>query len=95
MRVLVATSDPVLVSFVEALLREARIDYHVADANTSAVEGSIGIFPRRVLVAGDRFGEARALLVDAGLRGELPDMADGLGDAKGEAAGRRSGATRS
>ena len=95
MRVLVATSDPVLVSFVEALLREARIDYHVADANTSAVEGSIGIFPRRVLVAGDRFGEARALLIHAGLRSELADMAVGHGDAEDDRASRRPGATRS
>lgn len=69
---LLRTSDPVLVSFVESLLREARIDYHVADVNTSAVEASIAIFPRRILVAHDRMDEARALIVDAGLASELP-----------------------
>jgi len=70
---LLRTSDPVLVSFVEALLREQRIDYHVADSNTSAVEGSIAIFPRRILVAESEIEAARTLLADAGLASELPD----------------------
>jgi hypothetical protein len=73
MRELLRTSDPVLVSFVEALLREAGIAYHVADVNTSAIEGSIGIFPRRILVADDGARLAHALLIDAGLAGELSD----------------------
>lgn len=73
---LMRTSDPVLVSFVEALLREQRIDYHVADINTSVVEGSIGIFPRRILIATSDSEAARALLVDAGLEGELPGAKD-------------------
>jgi hypothetical protein len=78
MRELLRTSDPVLVSFVEALLREARIAYHVADVNASAVEGSIGIFPRRVLVAEESASQARALMVDAGLAGELPADTTGM-----------------
>ncbi len=65
------TNDPVLISFVEALLRDAVIPYHVADANTSAVEGSISIFPRRVLVLRDDVPEVRRLLSDAGLASEL------------------------
>lgn len=75
MRELLRTSDPVLVSYVEALLREAGIAYHVADVNTSAIEGSIGIFPRRVLVAEDAMDQARALMIDAGLAEELPRAA--------------------
>ena len=75
MRELLRTSDPVLVSFVEALLKDARIDYHVADLNTSAVEGSIAIFPRRMLVTESQEGEARSLLADAGLGGELTQAA--------------------
>lgn len=78
MHELLRTSDPVLVSFVEALLREQRIDYHVADINTSAVEGSIAIFPRRVLVADAEADAARALLVEAGLASELPDARGAL-----------------
>lgn len=72
MRELLRTSDPVLVSYVEALLREAGIAYHVADVNTSTIEGSIAIFPRRVLVAEDALDQARALMIDAGLAEELP-----------------------
>lgn len=72
MRELLRTSNPVLVSFVEALLRDAGIAYHVADVNTSVIEGSIGIFPRRVLVEEDAVYRARKLMIDAGLAGELP-----------------------
>lgn len=75
MEELLRTSDPVLVSFIEALLRDQRIDYHVADVNTSAVEGSIGIFPRRILVSEGSVEAARSLLIDAGLARELPSMA--------------------
>ncbi|MGE0765036.1 MAG: DUF2007 domain-containing protein [Hyphomicrobiaceae bacterium] len=73
MHELLRTSDPVLVSFVEALLRDQGIDYHVADINTSAVEGSIAIFPRRILVAEAAMQSARTLLIEAGLGRELPD----------------------
>lgn len=73
MRELLRTSDPVLVSFVDALLKEAGFTYHVADVNTSAVEGSIAIFPRRVLIMEEQEREARALLVDAGLTAELSE----------------------
>jgi hypothetical protein len=46
----------------------------VLDQNMSVLEGSIGILPRRVLVADDEVKSARKLLEDAGLGGELrPD----------------------
>jgi hypothetical protein len=67
MRALVETNDPVLLSFVEALLRDAQIEATVLDRNISAVEGSIGIFPRRVLVEEASWEAARDLLVEAGL----------------------------
>jgi len=77
MHELLRTSDAVLVSFVEALLRDQRIDYHVADLNTSAVEASIGIFPRRILIARCDLQAARELLADAGLGSELPHREGG------------------
>lgn len=77
MHELLRTSDPVLVSWVEALLREAGLAYHVADRNTSAIEASIAIFPRRILVAGDDLRAARTLLTDAGLAAELSPLAAG------------------
>ncbi len=68
------TNDAVLVSAVVALLDGAGIDHLVLDQNMSVLEGSIGILPRRVLVADDEFKSARQLLVDAGLGRELrPD----------------------
>ena len=37
----------------------------------SVLEGSIGIFPRRILVAEDEFDAARRLLEEAGFANEL------------------------
>ena len=73
-RELVRTNDAVLVSAIGALLQGAGIPHHVFDQNMSVLEGSLGILPRRVLVADDHSRNARRLLVDAGLGGELrPD----------------------
>lgn len=71
MRELLRTNDPVLVSFVEALLNEQEIDHLVLDTNMSILEGSIGILPRRIMVAEAQLSRARALLSDAGLDAEL------------------------
>jgi Putative prokaryotic signal transducing protein len=70
-RELVRTNDPVLISAIEALLNAARIRHIVVDQNMSVLEGSIGIFPRRVLVAENQIEAARRLLVDAGLAHEI------------------------
>jgi hypothetical protein len=71
MEELIRTNDLVLISFVEALLRDAGIDHFVADQNMSVVEGSLGVLPRRVLVPGADAGAARKLLADAGIGAEL------------------------
>lgn len=65
------TNDPVLISFVESLLKDARISHFIADSNMSILEGSVGIIARRVLVDADREEEARKLLKDACLEREL------------------------
>ena len=80
MQDILRTNDPVLLSFVGALLREAKISHHVADAHISVLEGSIGAFLQRVMVADDDAGEARRLLIEAGLAAELmpPPLAGGL-----------------
>lgn len=67
MKELLRTNDPVLLSYVSALLGEADIDFIVADLNMSVMEGSIGALPPRVLVDGERIVEARAILSDAGI----------------------------
>lgn len=73
MRALVETNDPVLLSFIEALLRDAEIEAVVLDTNMSAVEGSIGIFPRRLLVADRDLAEARRVLIESDLGQWLKD----------------------
>lgn len=74
MRELVRTNDAVVLSAIGALLDGADIDHLVVDQNMSVMEGSIGIFPRRILVADDKVDAARRLLQDAGFGHELrPD----------------------
>jgi hypothetical protein len=74
-RELIRTNDAVLVSAVVALLDGAGIAHLVLDQNMSVLEGSIGILPRRILVADDQVAQARRLLQDAGLGHELqPDV---------------------
>ena len=74
MRELVRTNDAVLISAIEALLKGAHIDHMMVDQNMSVLEGSIGIFPRRILVGDDEFAAARRLLSEAGFANELrPD----------------------
>jgi hypothetical protein len=70
-RELVRTTDAVLISAIEALLKGAQIDHMVVDQNMSIMEGSIGIFPRRILVGENEFDAARALLEQAGFAHEI------------------------
>jgi Putative prokaryotic signal transducing protein len=64
---LTRSNDPVLLSFVESLMTEAGIPVVIADANISIMEGSIGAFPRRVLIDPERIEGARELLAEAEL----------------------------
>jgi hypothetical protein len=74
-RELVRTNDAVLITAIEALLNGADIGHMVVDQNMSVLEGSIGIFPRRILVDEDQVDTARRLLEDAGFGNELrPDV---------------------
>ena len=59
MRVIAESTDPVRVSFLLALLRDAGIACIVLDAHISALEGGIGAFPRRLAVAADDLAQAR------------------------------------
>jgi hypothetical protein len=72
MRELVRTNDAVLITAIEALLKGAQIEHMVVDRNMSVLEGSIGIFPRRILVDERQLDAARKLLEEAGLAGEIP-----------------------
>jgi putative signal transducing protein len=67
MRELILTNDLVLISYVEALLADQGIEAVVFDRNISLMEGSIGAFPRRLVVAEDVWNRASRILKDAGL----------------------------
>ena len=71
MEELLKTNDLVLISYVEALMRDAGIEVLVLDQNMSVVEGSLGVIPRRMLVPRDRLDAARAIVRDAGIGAEL------------------------
>lgn len=71
MEELLRTNNPVTISFVEALMRDAGICAFVADQNMSIIEGSIGAIPKRLLVESDRYEQAKRILIDAGLEHEL------------------------
>jgi hypothetical protein len=73
MKELLRTNDPVLLSYVSALLGAADIGHMVADLNMSVLEGSIGILPRRVLVESESLAQARNLLTEADLGHALSD----------------------
>ena len=65
------TNNAVLISAIGALLDGAGIDHMVLDQHMSVLEGSLGMLPRRILVADEDVTPARRLLTDAGLAHEL------------------------
>ena len=68
MDVVETSNDPVRLSFVTALLRDAGIEAVLLDAQMSVLEGSIGAIPRRLAVAAQDASMARRILREAGLR---------------------------
>ena len=63
---LLHTTNPVRLSFVQALLLDAGVHVEVFDANISALEAGIGAFPRRLMVDRTRWRAAKTILIDAG-----------------------------
>ena len=66
MRELLRTNDPVRISWLVALLADARIETVVLDSHMSALEGSVAAIQRRLMVTSEDFETARRLLVEAG-----------------------------
>jgi len=73
MRELLSTNDPVLLSYVETLLKAEGVGFQVFDRHISLVEGSIGVFPRRLMVAEADWPKAARLMADAGLSEWMKD----------------------
>ena len=68
MRDLMRTNDPVLLNFVQTLLREAGIEAVIFDGNMSAVQGTLGAILQRIAVPADRWSEACRILREADLK---------------------------
>ncbi|OCP00277.1 MULTISPECIES: DUF2007 domain-containing protein [unclassified Ensifer] len=71
MKELIRTNDVVVLSFAESLMKDAGIASLIADQGMSILEGSLGLLPRRFLVAEEDADAARRILIDAGLEAEL------------------------
>lgn len=64
MKELLRTTDPTLMAFAQMLLRGEDIVCFEFDVNTSIIEGSIGILPRRLMVADRDHFVATAVMRD-------------------------------
>ncbi len=73
MKEILRTTEALDVTFATALLKGEGIRCFVLGENMAVLEGSIGVFPRRLMVAeGDAF-VAAAVLRDNGIDNGLPD----------------------
>jgi hypothetical protein len=72
MEEIIRTTDPTLVSFASALLRGEGIDCFEWDVHMSVLEGSLGVLPRRLMVARADAFRARAILRENGVEPSAP-----------------------
>ncbi|HTN96602.1 MAG TPA: DUF2007 domain-containing protein [Nordella sp.] len=71
MKEVLRTNDLVLLSYATHVLAEAGIEATVFDAHMSAVEGSIGVFPRRLMVQDDDIVKALRELSNVAITPQL------------------------
>ncbi len=64
MRELLRTTDPTVIAYATALLQGEGIDCFPIDVHMSALEGSIGVLPRRLMVRTRDHFQASAVLRD-------------------------------
>lgn len=67
MKEVLRTNDPTVIAFATALLEGEGIGCFSFDVHMSVLEGSIGILPRRLMVADRDAFRARAVLRDNGI----------------------------
>ena len=72
MKQVLRTNDMAAIAFAKALLQGEGIDCFELDVNMSILEGGIGIFPRRLMVAERDYFIANRTLIDNGI-----DIGDG------------------
>ncbi len=66
MKELMRCNDPVLISYLTALLEDEGITAILLDEHTSILEGSIGAIQRRIMVVDEDFTRAERILEDIG-----------------------------
>lgn len=64
MKLLLRTNDPTVIAFATVLLAGEDIAVFEMDVHTSILEGSLGMLPRRLMVADRDHFRARAVLAD-------------------------------
>lgn len=67
MKELLRTNDPTIIAYATALLEGEDIDCFPMDVHMSVLEGSIGVLPRRLLVADRDLFLAEAIMRDNGI----------------------------
>ncbi len=67
MKELLRSNDPTVIAYASALLKGEDIQSFQVDVHMSVLEGSIGILPRRLLVAGKDHFRSEAILRDNGI----------------------------
>ena len=65
MEVVASDSDPIRMSFLASLLRDAGIEAVLLDSNLSGL--GLAIFPQRLAVRGEDAARARRLLMESGV----------------------------
>ena len=64
MKELLRTNDVTIIAYANAILNDSGIDVFELDVNTSILEGSIGILPRRLMVREADLYAAQNLMKD-------------------------------
>ena len=64
---LLRSNDAVLISYVQSILDGSGVEWLMLDSHMSITEGSLGILPRRLMVADEDKLQARRLPREAGV----------------------------
>ena len=72
MRPVLKTNNQVLLSFAQSLLADAQIESVVFDENAAVMDGSLGILPRRLMVADEDFERGKSILNEGLARAAVP-----------------------
>ena len=64
MKEIIKTNDLATIAYIKLLLTNEGIEYFELDVHMSALEGSISILPRRIMVVDSVFERAQEILTD-------------------------------